>query len=341
MSQILIILELLISVFLQYKKIYVKIILYIIYFNIYLFIMKKIRFLFILIILTLSVNIAFWVSLDQVTQVNTSTKFLWLISADTIINIITKLFLVIITIIWIFIFKKILSDKLVIYLENKFENQWWWWDEIIWMITRTFNITTLVIGVSLILGIIWVDLWIFMWWIWFGIGFTLKTFLTNFTAWIIMVSQWVYHNWDLIKVSEEMWKIVKINALFTVVEKLDWVIFYIPNINFLEHKVLNYNSNNKRRVDIETLVEYDTDIIKAKSILNKVLDNFPNILNDPKPQIVIDKLGDSWILIIIRAWIWSRDSYIQTKSNITETINLAFKQSKIKISYPHLQIINK
>jgi len=303
--------------------------------------MKKIRFLFILIILLLSINIAFWLSPDQASQVNTSTKFLWIISGDTVINVMTKLFLALITIIWVIIFKKISSDKLITYLENKFENQWGGWDEIIWMVTRTFNIMTLVIGVSLILWIIWVDLWIFMWWIWFGIGFTLKTFLTNFTAWIIMVTQWVYHNWDLIKISDEMWRIVKINALFTSVEKLDWVIFYIPNINFLEHKVLNYNSNNKRRIDIETLVEYDTDIIKAKSILTKVLDNFPNVLNDPKPQIVIDKLDDSWILIIIRAWIWSRDSYIQTKSNITETINLAFKQSKIKIPYPHLQIINK
>jgi len=301
--------------------------------------MKKIRFLFILIILLLSINIAFWLSPDQASQVNTSTKFLWIISGDTVINVMTKLFLALITIIWVIIFKKISSDKLITYLENKFENQWGGWDEIIWMVTRTFNIMTLVIGVSLILWIIWVDLWIFMWWIWFGIGFTLKTFLTNFTAWIVMVSQWVYHNWDLIEVSGDMWKIVKINSLFTAVEKLDGVIFYIPNINFLENKVSNYNSNDKRRVDIEVLVSYDTDIVKAKMILNKVLDSFPNILNDPKSQIVIEKLDDSWILINVKSWISSSDKYIQTKSNITETINLAFRKSEINIPYPHIEII--
>jgi len=136
-----------------------------------------------------------------------------------------------------------------------------------------------------------------------------------------------------------MWRIVKINSLFTAVEKLDGVIFYIPNINFLENKVLNYNSNDKRRVDIEVLVDYDTDIVKAKMILNKVLDSFPNILNDPKTQIVVDKLDDSWILIIVRAWISSSDKYVQVKSNITETINLAFKQSDINIPYPHLEVI--
>jgi len=180
-----------------------------------------------------------------------------------------------------------------------------------------------------------------MWWIWFGIGFTLKTFLTNFTAWIIIVTQWVYHNWDLIGISGEKWRIVKISSLFTAVEKLDWVIFYVPNINFLENKVSNYNSNDKRRIDIEVLVSYDTDLVKSKTVLNKVLDNFPNILNEPKPKIIIDKLADSWILIITRAWISSADNYITTKSNITETINLAFKRSKIHISYPHLEIIKK
>jgi len=300
--------------------------------------MKKIYFLLLFFVFFLTIQTTFWISPDQISK-NWWSTILWLISTDTIVNIVLKVFWVIATILWIMIFKKISTDRLINYLETKFDSQWWWWEEVIGVITRSFNIMTLVIWVSVVLWILWVDLWIFMWWIWFGIGFTLKTFLTNFTAWIVMVSQWVYHNWDLIKISNDMWKIVKINSLFTAVEKLDWVIFYIPNINFLENKVLNYNSNDKRRVDIEVLVNYNTDIVKAKMILNKVLDSFPNILNDPKPQIVIEKLDDSWILIIVRSWISSSDKYIQTKSNITETINLAFKKSEINISYPHVEII--
>ncbi len=303
--------------------------------------MKKIFFLLTIFTFFISIQTTFWLAADQVWQIDTWSKILWLISPDTIASIVTKLFLVIITIIWIIIFKKISSDRLISYLETKFNGQWWWWEEVIGVITRSFNITTIIIWFSLILWILWVDLWIFMWWIWFGIGFTLKTFLTNFTAWIVMVTQWVYHNWDLIGISWDMWKIVKINSLFTAVEKLDWVIFYIPNINFLENKVSNYNSNDKRRLEVEVLVDYNTDLVKAKMVLYKILDSFPNILNDPKPKIIIDKLDDSWILIITRAWISSADKYITIKSNITETINLAFKQSKIKIPYPHLEIIKK
>lgn len=302
--------------------------------------MKKILFIFFIFTFFISTSTVFWASIDQTSGIDTSTKLLWLVSADTVVSIVTKLILVIVTIVWTMIAKKVSTDRLIGYLETKFE--WsWWWDEVIWVVTRSVNVTVLVIWFSIVLGILWVDLWIFMWWIWFGIGFTLKTFLTNFTAWIIMVTQWVYHNWDLIEVWTDMWKIVKINALFTAVEKLDWVIFYIPNINFLEEKVANYHSNDKRRIEIEALVDYDTDITKTKAVINKVLDNFPNILKEPSSQIIIDKLDDSWILIIIRCWIRSNDNYIATKSNITETINLAFKQAKVWIPYPHMEIIQK
>jgi len=301
--------------------------------------MKKTYFLISFFVFFLTIQTTFWISADQVSN-NWWSTVMWLISKDAIIAIVLKLFWVVFTILWIMVFKKISTDKLINYLESKFDSNWsGWGEEVIWVITRSFNVTILIVWVSLVLGILWVDLWIFMGWIWFGIGFTLKTFLTNFTAWIVMVSQWVYHNWDLIEISDDLWKIVKINSLFTAVERLDWIIFYIPNIKFLENKVLNYHSNDKRRVDIDVLVDYNTDIIKAKIILNKVLDSFPNILNNPKPQIVIEKLDDSWILINVRSWISSSDKYMQTKSNITETINLAFRKSEIKIPYPHVEII--
>ena len=304
-------------------------------------VMKKILFFFFIFSFFATSSIAYWASIDQVSQnIDTSSKLFWLVSPDTVISIITKLILVVVTIIWTWIAKKVSSDRLIGYLETKFEWKWWG-EEVIWVVTRSVNITILIIWFSIVLWIMWVDLWIFMWWIWFGIGFTLKTFLTNFTAWIIMVTQWVYHNWDLIEVWGEMWKIVKINSLFTAVEKLDWIIFYIPNISFLEEKVSNYHSNDKRRIEIETLVDYNTDTTKTKAVINKVLENFPVILKEPWSQIIIDKLDDSWILIIIRCWIRSKENYIETKSNITETINLAFKQSQIDIPYPHMEIIQR
>ena len=217
----------------------------------------------------------------------------------------------------------------------------WGKEELIGVISRTVNIIIIIVGFSITLWVLGIDLGIFMWGIWFGIGFTLKTFLTNFIAGIIMVTQWVYHSGDLIQVGDKMWRIQKINALFTAVQERDGVMFYIPNIKFIEEEIRNFHANDKRRLSIETIVEYGTDITKAKEVLRKVIGNFPNILKAPEYDVVVESLGENGVMLRLRFWIHSKDPYISIKSNVTETINLGFQQAGIVIPYKQIMVINK
>jgi len=141
-----------------------------------------------------------------------------------------------------------------------------------------------------------------------------------------------------------MWRITKINALFTEIEEFDGVIFNIPNVRFFEENVRNFHTNDKRRIDVEVVVAYDTDIVQAKKILMQVISNFPNILQAPAADIIVDNLWERWIVLKLRFWINSAENYITLRSNITETVNLAFKQTGIVIPYPHItleEVVNK
>lgn len=256
----------------------------------------------------------------------------WFFSTDFILSMIFWIIVVVLT----FILSKVVRDKLSLSLEKSlWENEWK--DEIVWVIIRTVNVIILITGFSVTLSVIWVDLWIFMWWIWFGIGFTLRTFLTNFIAWVIMVTQWVYHSWDLIKIWEDLWKIKRINSLFTTAKNFDWVEFYIPNIKFLEENVKNFSANDKRRVTIEFFVDYDNDLVKIKRIINKVLENFPNILKAPESKTLVEKLDNNGTLLKVFFWISSKEKYLEVKSNITETINLAFRKEWVNIALPKIE----
>jgi len=258
-----------------------------------------------------------------------------LFSTETLLNMIFAIIVIILT----FVVALIVKMKLFWYLEKTIGQSGSWKVELVGLLTRSVNIIIYVTGFSITLGILGVDLWIFMWWIWFWIWFTLKTFLTNFVAWIIMITQWKFNNGDLIEMWSVRGKIFSINALFTEVEQLDWVIAYVPNVRFLEENVLNFHTNDKRRLEIDLLLEYSTDISKTKMILSKVLESFPTILKSPEHKIIVEKLDDSGILVRVLFWTSSKESYISIKSNVTETINLAFKQSNIKMAYPHIEII--
>jgi small-conductance mechanosensitive channel len=52
-------------------------------------------------------------------------------------------------------------------------------------------------------------------------------------------------------------------------------------------------------------------------------------------------MGDSSIKLTLRIWINSTDTFFTLKSNVTETINLAFKQAGIIIPFPQITLSNR
>lgn len=268
---------------------------------------------------------------------NTTAMLAWLFSTELLINIIFAVFVLVFTMIT----SKLIKWKLFGYLESANIGDEASKEEIIGVISRSVNIMVIIAWVSIALSILGVDLGIFMWGIWFGIGFTLKTFLTNFISGIIIVSQWSYHIWDLIEVGNQRWKITKINALFTELEELDGVIFNIPNIRFFEENVRNFHTNDKRRIDVEVVVDYGTDILQAKKVLQKVVSNFPMVLQAPASDVLISNLWERGVTITLRFWVNSKENFVELKSNVTETVNLAFRQTDIKIAYPQLTLSGK
>lgn len=254
-----------------------------------------------------------------------------------LLNILFATLVIILTV----ILARVASSRIWSYIENGWDWDWTWREELAWMLTRVVNISILSIWVMSSLTILWVDMWIFMWGLWFGIGFTLKIFLTNFISWILIVTQGFYHLWDIIEVWWRIWKIKKINALFTAIEQFDGVIFYVPNVKFLEEDIVNFHTNDKRRVEVNIGVDYDTDILKAKKIMLQVVEKFPNILVAPSPNVLVTEMADSSINLSLKFWINSKDWYAWIHSNVMETINLAFKQSWIEIPFPQMVISSR
>jgi len=59
----------------------------------------------------------------------------------------------------------------------------------------------------------------------------------------------------------------------------------------------------------------------------QVIEQFPHVFRSPEPMVVVDKLDSSSINLVLRFWIDSKTGkYFSTKSNVTETVNMAFRQ---------------
>lgn len=295
--------------------------------------MKKI-FLTLLVAFSFSYTSVFAAAQEQAGQ--QAGEFVSILESLFSVEVLLKVIFTILAVVITIVTANIVRIRLLGYLEQKYLED----SEIIAVITRTVNILIYITGFSTALGILWVDLGIFMGGIWFGIWFTLKTFLVNFIAGIIMVSQHTYHAWDTIRINGQIGNIKKISSLFTSIEQFNGVVFTVPNINFLENNVENFNTNDKRRIEIDVMLHFKEDITTAKKVILSMLHRFPGIMQAPEPDILVEKLwGDqSGVLLTVRSWIGVEDNYLQTKSHITETIHVALGKNNISLAHPMLEI---
>lgn len=210
-----------------------------------------------------------------------------------------------------------------------------------WVISRSINITIWFIWVTLTFWVMWLNIWLFLGWIWIWIWFTLQIFLSNFIYWIIMVTQWTVRNSDLIELNGELYKVEKVNPLFTEVKRLNWVKSFIPNIKFLQDSFSNLYINETRRFDVEFTLDYTTDISKVKMIIDKVILNVPGVLEKPEHKIWLTGLSENGVVIKVLFRMQSKGKVFTIRSNVIETLNLAFKQAWILVAFSQVTLTQR
>lgn len=277
-----------------------------------------------------------WIVVEKTT--NSITLLQNFLMSDILWNVIFAIIVFFLTIVT----SKISNKKIIEYIERKLEE---WSSEVTQTITsmlsRVITFVVWMTWIMIILSILWLEIWLFMWWLWFGIWFTMQIFLSNFIYGVIMVIQWTIKNWDVIEVWWERVTVVNVNTLFTVVKRLDWIIKYIPNINFLSQEVSNVTKVKDVRMGVELIVDYTTDISKLKLIVDKVLKTVPDILSTPAPVIWLQELNNRWVKMQIFFWCEVAKSPFTIKSNFVETLNMAFKQAWIIIPAEQVSIIQR
>ena len=101
--------------------------------------------------------------------------------------------------------------------------------------------------------------------------------------------------------------------------------------------IINYSTQETRRVDITVGVGYDSDLKQVREVLQEIVDADGRILKDPEPLIVVGELADSSINFFVRVWVKSAD-YWDVFFDANETIKTLLDEAGINIPYPTMDI---
>ena len=111
----------------------------------------------------------------------------------------------------------------------------------------------------------------------------------------------------------------------------------VPNSTITTSNIINYNAENRRRLDLLYSVSYDQDIEEAKAVIAEVVKQNEHILTDPEPVIGVKEHAASSINIACLVWVNSND-YWDVFYYMQEQVKLAFDKKGINIPYNQIGV---
>ena len=101
--------------------------------------------------------------------------------------------------------------------------------------------------------------------------------------------------------------------------------------------VINYTSQDRRRIDFAFNFEYDTDVKKLYEIADSLFGQESRILKSPAPLLGVDSMENNMIRFIARPWV-KTDDYWDVYYKLMEEFKHEFDSNNIKLS--RINIIN-
>ena len=178
-----------------------------------------------------------------------------------------------------------------------------------------------------------------------ALGLALQDIIACFAAGVIILNQKSIGTGDFIGVQNDYGTaegfVTKIHFFFTYLKTPNGQEVTIPNSNMLHAVVTNYTKLNKRRVNYDVGVAYDTDIELAKKVLTDLFKDNELILQKEEFSVYVYELGSYSVGLRVRCWTKFKD-YWPLYNSMSEKILLAFREHGIRIpSSTDIQVANQ
>ena len=170
-----------------------------------------------------------------------------------------------------------------------------------------------------------------------AVGLALQGSLSNFASGVMIILFRPIKQGDFIEAGGAMGVVKDISIFVTTMTTGDNKTIIIPNSSIIGGAITNYSTQPTRRIDMVVGISYDSDIKKAKQILQEIVDADDRVLKDPATTIAVSELADSSVNLVFRPWVNSAD-YWPTKFDLTEQVKLRFDEAGVGIPFPQMDV---
>ena len=170
-----------------------------------------------------------------------------------------------------------------------------------------------------------------------AIGLSLKESLSNVAGGILIMLTRPFILQDYIICGDVEGSVYSIGLVYTVLITIDNRMITIPNGTVANATVINVTAQDKRQLDLEISIHYDSDLKKAKEILTEIVESHLQVIQEDGIKVFVKELGESAVILGLRGWT-TKEDYWQVRWDIIENIKLRFDEEGIRIAYRQVEV---
>ncbi len=170
-----------------------------------------------------------------------------------------------------------------------------------------------------------------------AVGMALSGTLQNFAGGVMILLFKPYKVGDVIEAQGYTGTVKEIQIFLTVLTTPDNKTILIPNGPLATGSLINYSSQDRRRVDWIFGIAYGDDIDTAYAVIRELIDADERILRDPEPFMALHALADSSVNIVVRVWVESGD-YWPVYFRMNEEVYKTFEDRGLNFPYPQMDV---
>ena len=159
-----------------------------------------------------------------------------------------------------------------------------------------------------------------------ALSLSVQNCLSNAMSGIIILLTRPFEDGDFIEAGNVSGTVRDIGLIYTQLCTIDNKDIYVPNSDLSASKIVNYNREPQRRVDLTFGADYTCRPEQVKAALP-----------EPAPFVRVSGYGESNIDYVVRVWCKTAD-YWTVYYDLMEAVGAAFDAHGVSMSYPQMNV---
>ena len=190
-----------------------------------------------------------------------------------------------------------------------------------------------VISITIALKVIGIDMTLLVSVLILGLSYGLQDIIKNYVAGILILFKAPFKIGETVKIRDHTGKVQKMDFQSTILETFDHKTVTIYNSDVMTQSIINFSNSTLRRIDIDVLLGYGSDVPNALKIFDRILQSHPLILKNPGYSILFKKFTDTAAVFTLKFWLQRPCNILQVRSEIGSQISQAFDEDKLFMPY--------